>query len=93
MDLTGSTIKPTEGRVLVKFVDADDTKPGASMGSPMETSQGQEGVLATVLAVGPKVTGMKKGDVVILYPWACEGLTVGEDTVITDSYSIAAVVD
>lgn len=95
MDLTGATLKPTEGRVVVKFVEGDEDDGAASSGQvgdmPMSTV-GDSGCLATVIAVGPKVAGVKRGDAVVVYAWAKNGLAVAPQTVIVEAYAIAAVI-
>lgn len=82
MDLEGVTIKPAEGTLAVKFVDDDDDDDDDS--GALATSYNAapepmdyEGCLAIVIAVGPKVPGVKKGDTVVTSSWAKDGIKVG----------------
>lgn len=90
MDLEGVSIKPAEGMLAVKFVDddEDDDGPSSSPSEPMD----YEGCLAIVVAVGPKVTGAKRGDTIVCKPYARDGLKVGDDLVLIESWSVAATI-
>lgn len=87
MDLEGVDIKPAEGKVVLKFID--DVDDEAYDGLP---SVSYEGMLAIVVAVGAKVTSARKGDTVITTPWARDGLKLGDNTYICDSYCIQGTV-
>ena len=88
MDISGVDLKPAEGMVALKFVD--DLDDDGDLGS--DTDVDYDGLLAIVLAVGPKVTGIRKGDTVVTRPYARDGLKIGENAVLADAYCIAATV-
>lgn len=94
MNLDGVEIKPAEGKIAIRFVDDDDDgDEGSASASPSAPESGveYEGVLAIVLAVGPKVAGTKKGDVVVMSPWARDSsLCIGGGTHICGAYQIEA---
>lgn len=92
MNLSGADITPSEGKVALTFVDdvdGDDDDRGAT---PSDDGVEYEGCIAIVVGVGAGVKGVKKGSTVIVSPWARDGLKVGDDTVICDSYCIAATI-
>lgn len=88
MNLDGIKIKPAEGKLAVKFIDGEeeDEVEAASSSPPVS----YEGVLAIVVAVGAKVTGVKDGDTVVMRSWARQGLKVGDNLFICDGYDVAA---
>jgi co-chaperonin GroES (HSP10) len=99
MKLDGVTIKPAEGKLAVRFVDdpdADDQseamKAGymATQSSPSPISN--DGCLAEVIAVGPKVKNAKKGDVVVTNEWARDGVKLDDGVTIVDDYCVLAIV-
>jgi hypothetical protein len=90
MDLSGVDIKPAEGMVAVKFVDDGDGDDDAASATPSEPMP-YEGVLAIVLGVGAK-TSVKKGDTIVVRPYARDGLCLGDGVYLIDSYCIAATI-
>lgn len=88
MDLAGLKIKPAEGMVAVKFVDDDDDADDATP-SPTSEPVPYKGVLAMVVGVGAKVSGVKKGNIVVTRSYARDSLCV-EGVHFVDSYSIVA---
>lgn len=93
MNLDGVSVKPAEGKVAVRFVDdEEDGKPSPSAivpGSP--ESMSHEGVLAIVAGVGTKVTGIKKGDTVVMRAWARDCPRVGS-LVFCDAYDVLGTI-
>ena len=72
-------LKPVEGKVILKFLDEEtDEEHQRRIGphSPGNLSQ-PKGVFAQVVAVGAKVP-VKVGDIALVYPWARDGLDVGD---------------
>lgn len=88
MDLSGVDITPTEGKVVLHFVDDEDADDQYEGTDDVE----YEGCLAIVIGVGPGVKGVKKGDTVITTPYARDGLCVGDNTHICDAWCIAGTV-
>ena len=89
MDLDGVSIQPAEGKVALRFVD--DLDDDGDMSSNAIDAD-YDGLLAIVLGVGAKVSGIKKGDTVICQPYARDGLSTGDNTVIVESYCIAGTI-
>jgi hypothetical protein len=93
MDLLGVDLTPAEGKVLLHFVDADvddDESSASALPNASYEPVPYEGCLAIVMAVGAKVSA-KKGQVVVVSPWARDGLKVGEN-ILADAYHIQATV-
>lgn len=94
MDLTGATIKPVEGKIAIKLVDDDEEKKPRPMAGPAPTApDADECVLGTVVAVGAKLPGLKKGDVVLLRGWVRSEPRLGESTLICDAYHVLATIE
>jgi len=89
VDLDGVSIQPAEGKVAVKFVDDLDGDGDTTAAAP---DADYDGLLAIVLGVGAKVSGVKKGDTVICSPWARDGLCIGDNAYMVDSYCIAGTI-
>lgn len=95
MDLTGADITPAEGKLAVRFIDDDDddddeTTAAAQYPSAPGEEVPYKGCLAIVLDVGPKAGTAKKGNIIVVSPWAKRGLKIGDDVIIIDSYSVQA---
>ena len=86
-------LKPVEGKIVLKFLDeeTEGEKRDRMSGNMQPGSTSEKGVFAQVIAVGPKSVA-KKGAVVIVRPWARDGLDLGDDTVLTDDYCVMASV-
>lgn len=87
-------LKPVEGKIVLKFLDEETDEermkrhvahPGAVEHEP------EKAEFAQVIAVGPKVAA-KAGDVVLVRPWARDGLDVGDGQVLTDGFAVMAIV-
>jgi hypothetical protein len=92
MDLEGVQIKPAEGTIAVKFIDEDDdADDSGALPAVSDTPEPMdyEGCLAIVVAVGPKVAGIKKGDTVVTSEWSRSGMKIGGLTLIS-SYEVKA---
>lgn len=93
MALVAVAIRPTEGKVAVKFVDEDEGEGAIqSAATPMAEPVPYEGVLAVIVAVGDKVK-LSKGDTVVMRPWARSGLKLGDNLFICDAYDVVATID
>lgn len=86
--MNGVAIKPAEGMVALSFVDDLDDDGDIDQ----DTDADYDGLLAIVVGVGPKVTGIKKGDTVVTRPYARDGLNVGNGIVLVESYCIAGTI-
>lgn len=96
MNLEGATIKPAEGKIAITLVDDDEDKkprPMAGPGPAPAPTESDDCVLGTVVAVGAKVPGVKKGDVVVLRSWARSEPRIGERLIICDAYSVLATIE
>lgn len=83
-------IEPAEGYVALEFLDdAEDDDAPPSYDSP---SDDNDGVFAMVVGVGKKVTNCKRGDTVVVSKWAKEGMRIGDDCVLCESYVVKAIV-
>lgn len=87
MDLSALNIEPTEGKIAVTLLEGDDGEPEPYPGEPGQT---EELLLGIIAGVGPKVTGLKKGDTVAVYAYVRNSPCLGGHTHITDSYCILA---
>lgn len=85
MNIDVSKLQLREGNLAVKFLDEDDDdeddKPQENYGSPEPVPY--EGCLAMVVAVGPKVSGVKPGSIVVTGPYARNGMKLGDSTLIS----------
>lgn len=85
-------IQPAENMVALRFLDdlseEDDSEP-TSGALPTYPTQ-SKAVAAFCVGVGKKVTVCKKGDTVLVREYARYGLSVGDNTVIVESYCVAA---
>lgn len=101
MKLDGVTIKPAEGKLAVRFVDDPDVDDQSDMmraGYEATRSSppgmiSNDGCLAEVIAVGPKVKNAKKGDVIVTNEWARDGVKLDDGVTIVDDYCVQAVVN
>jgi hypothetical protein len=66
---------------------AAEAKERAAASQPT-SSVDYEGCLAQVEAVGPKVSGLKVGDIVVTTPYARSGLKIGAATLVSAEYDI-----
>lgn len=98
MDLDGVKFVPAEGYLAVKFLDEDedDEKPESSYSSPSTEPKdlgASEAELASVVAVGPKVKGMKAGNLIFTRSGCRKWCTkVGDDTYLLSSYEVLGTV-
>lgn len=90
MDLSGVSVKPAEGRVILKFVD-DDTEDEAPAAPGQLPTVEYDGCLAIVVAVGAKCTS-KPGQAVITSQWARDGMKLGEGHVLASQYDIVGTI-
>lgn len=91
MDLEGIGLKPAEGKIAVRFVDDEEEEASESMAGTGPQPSQDEAVLAVVTGVGPKVTGVKKGDTVALRGWTRYSPKVGSIT-ICDAYDVLGTI-
>jgi|1185.fasta_scaffold135628_2 co-chaperonin GroES (HSP10) len=90
-------IKPIEGMVALQLLEPLDEESGANK-SAMATSSTpedsyNEALYAIVVGVGPKgPIGVKKGDTVLCRGYARDGLKIGDDVVLVESYCIVGKV-
>ena len=99
MDIEGVKIKPADGYIAVHFVDDDEDGDESATQSPALPAYNAaptpsepmpyEGCLAIVQAVGSKAGSFKVGAVVVVRPYARDGLKIGSMTLIA-SYDVAA---
>ncbi len=89
-------VTPVEGFVALQIVD-DETEEEREA-RKQSYSQGpsdsyNEAITAIVVGVGPKAPkGVVRGAVVLVRKYARDGLRLDEDTVLVETYCIAAVV-
>lgn len=91
--MTTPELKPVEGKIVLKFLDDEtaDEKRDRTSGYSQPGGTTEKGVYAQVIAVGPKSV-TKKGAVVIVRPWARDGLDIGDGSVLTEDYCVMASV-
>lgn len=92
MNLDGSEIKPAEGMIAVRFVDDDLEEERRETYAASPDSYENEALLAIVVAVGPKVSGVKKADVALLRSYAADGVKLGDGIVLIESYCVLGTV-
>jgi hypothetical protein len=91
-------IQPVEGMVALQILNdpgapADDDDSSGMMSAPVSPDNYNTALTALVIGIGPKgPAGVKKGSVVLCRGYARNGLDVGDDVVLTDSYCIAGIV-
>lgn len=88
-------IEPAEGYIALEFLDEvaeDDEEPEQRQGYAGAPTIDNEGLFAMVVGVGKKVTNCKRGDTVVVSKWAKEGMRIGDDVVLCDSYVVKAIV-
>jgi|GEM_PF-6109493 len=92
------SIKPVGDTVAVRFVELDEEglkAARAAWESPAPLPENErDPVLAVVVGVGTEVTrkGFKKGDTVLLRPYAVNGTELTDGVYAVDAYSVMAVV-
>ena len=90
-------IQPVEGMVALQILDdpkakSDESDSMVSADLPDDDSY-NTALTALVIGIGPKgPAGVKKGSIVLCRGYARDGLDIGDDVVLTDSYCIAGVV-
>lgn len=91
MNIDASKVSLREGTLAVRFIDDEDgdSKEGEAYApsEPYETVP-YEGCLAQVVAVGPKVSGVKVGSVVITYPYARNSGIKLDDACVISTYDV-----
>jgi hypothetical protein len=87
--MADSGIKPVKGYALVKVLEA----PEQNDAQPPETpaSEGNEGVIAQVVAAGTDVP-VKPGQTIVLRPYAARSGLKFSNMVFVDGYAIVAVI-
>lgn len=86
--MTALGIEPAEGYVAIEFLDGEE-KSGQSNASATPHAQDEnEALMAMCVGVGKKVTTCKRGDTVLVRPFARHGVRVGENVVIVESYAV-----
>jgi co-chaperonin GroES (HSP10) len=91
-------IKPVGDTVAVKFVELDEEELEAARAaweSPLPLKEEErDPVLAVILGVGTEVTrkGFKKGDTVLLRPYAVNSTELSDGVYAVDAWSVMAVV-
>lgn len=88
MDLGSLSLQPTEGKIAVVFLEDESGQP-TKYPAPAVPGESQEACLAIVSGVGPKVTGIKKGDIVVVSEWSRNSPNIGK-THIVDAYCVLA---
>lgn len=83
-------LKPAEGKLVIQFLEDREDGESSSVGDYGSPST-SEACFALVLAAGLK-TSAKKGQTVLVSGWARNDPEVDEGIVITDNWSILAVV-
>jgi len=91
------SIKPVGDTVAVRFVELDAEALQAARAAweqPGTHESEREPVLGVVVGVGAEVTrkGFKKGDTVLLKPWAVNGTELTDGVYAVDAWSVMAVV-
>lgn len=84
-------LKPVDGKVIIKFLDGESDDDESQGAGDALSSDGPCTCFALVLAAGPK-TNVKKGQTVLVSGWARSDPKIDDNTVITDNWSILAVV-
>jgi co-chaperonin GroES (HSP10) len=87
-------IAPVEGFVALQIVD-DETEEERELRKNRDypSDSYNEAIYAIVVGVGPKApAGVKKGATVLVRKYARDGLRIDDDTVLVETYCIAAVV-
>lgn len=89
-------VTPVEGYVALQIVDdeTDEEREARRQRYSQGPSESyNEAIHAIVIGVGPKAPkGVVKGAVVLVRKYARDGLRLDEDTVLVETYCIAAVV-
>lgn len=86
MDLSGVSIVPSEGKVALTFLDDEEGEPETYP----QPNEPDPCFLAIVAGVGAKVTGIKKGDTVVVRSWARSAPCIGGNTHVCDAYDVLA---
>lgn len=86
-------IEPAEGYVALEFLDGneDDESPPSSR-SGAQQSDSDNLVFAMCVGTGKKVTCCKRGDTVVVMPYARQGMRVSDDVVIVEAYLVKGIV-
>lgn len=85
--------KPAPGKIALRFVD-DGGEYVKLKDSSESHPPSDDAVMATVVAAGAEVKGLKKGDTVLVHSYAKDGTRVDDTTVVTDSWCwIGTIVD
>ncbi len=89
-------VKPVGDNVAVRFVELseEDIKEARRLWEVPGSDAPTEPVLALIVGVGTEVTrkGFKKGDTVLLKPWAINATALTAGVYAIDSWSVMAVV-
>lgn len=89
-------VEPVEGFVALQIVDdetEEERKARIARNAHAPSQSYNEAIYAIVVGIGPKgPKGVKKGDTVLVRKYARDGLRLDENTVLCESYCIAAVV-
>lgn len=91
-------VTPVEGYVALQIIDDETEEERAARmqrysQGPSTSDSYNEAITALVVGVGPKAPkGVVRGAVVMVRKYARDGLRLDEDTVLVETYCIAAVV-
>lgn len=89
-------VTPVEGFVALQIVDdetEEEREARKQSYSQAPSDSYNEAITAIVVGVGPKAPkGVVRGAVVLVRKYARDGLRLDEDTVLVETYCIAAVV-
>lgn len=91
------SLKPVGDTVAVRFLELDEEALQAARAAweqPGQRDSEREPVSAVVVGVGTEVTrkGFKKGDTVLLKPWAVNGTELADGVYAVDAWSVMAVI-
>jgi hypothetical protein len=84
-------IEPAEGLFALEFLDDEEEETeeqNQTAQTPYPEPTPREGCFAIVVGVGKKITGYKRGDTVIVDSYARNGLKIGNNVVLVESYLV-----
>lgn len=84
--MTALGIEPAEGYVALEFLDGED-RGDHSRPAPVSSDE-NEAIMAMCVGAGKKVSVCKRGDTVLVRPYARHGIRVGENVVLVEAYCV-----
>jgi hypothetical protein len=81
-------IEPAEGYVAIEFLDGEDADPADHARPAPVSNDENEALMAMCVGVGKKVTTCKRGDTVLVRPYARNGIRVGDNIVLVEAYCV-----